>query len=64
MIVAPVESFSQVTLKIICNLRRRDFPPAGKDPAIGWSRVSQNLGDNKKFQLGWVPKYVLSLSKE
>jgi hypothetical protein len=26
-----------------------------KDPAIGWSRVSQNLGDNKKFQLGWVP---------
>jgi hypothetical protein len=28
------------------NLRRRDFPPAGKDPANGWSRVSQNLGDN------------------
>jgi hypothetical protein len=46
------------------NLGRRDFPPAGKDPAIGWSRVSQNLGDNKKIQLGWVPKYVLSLSKE
>jgi hypothetical protein len=46
------------------NLRRKDFPPAGKDPAIAWSRFSQNLGDNKKFQLGWVLKYVLSLSKE
>jgi hypothetical protein len=29
------------------NLRRRD-------PAIDWSRVSQNLGDNKTFQLEWV----------
>jgi hypothetical protein len=47
-----------------CNLRRRDFPPAGKGPAIGWSRASQNLEDNKKIQLRWVTKYVLSLSKE
>jgi hypothetical protein len=26
--------------------------PLRKDPGIGWSRVSQNLGDNKKNTLG------------
>jgi hypothetical protein len=27
-----------------------------KDPGIVWSRVSQNLGGNNKFLLGWVTK--------
>jgi hypothetical protein len=35
------------------NLRRRVLcPPLRKYPAIGWSRVSQNLGDSKKNKLG------------
>jgi hypothetical protein len=27
-----------------------------KDPGIVWSRVSQNLGGNNKFLIGWVTK--------
>ena len=30
---------------------------SGKDPGIVWSRVSQNLGGDNKFLLGWVTKY-------
>ena len=30
-----------------------------KDPGPGWSRVSQILGDNKRFAQGWGAKLVL-----
>jgi hypothetical protein len=30
-----------------------------KYPGIVWSRVSQNVGGNNKFQLGWVTTDVI-----